>query len=221
MLLSRLIQALVSLLAWSAAHSANTRGIIIDAGSLGSRLHIYQWNADAPSNAIIFPTTDESWTSIVQPGIANFAASPSKIRDHLNRLLQAALMTLKQESHLWRTYSIYFMATGGMRQLPFADRESIMEEVRGLLTNRSFCPFHFERRFARTISGEEEAVFSWLAVNYLFKTLDESENTSKSLGTLDLGGASTQIAFSVENQDISESLYRLQLSKMYFDRKML
>ena len=215
MLLPRRIQVVIFLIAWSTAKAAYTRGIIIDAGSLGSRLHIYRWNTDASSNTITFPTTDESWTSIVQPGIANFASSPNKIRDHLDRLLQSALMTLQHESHLWRTYSIYFKGTGGMRQLPYADRENIMSEVRGMLTNRSFCPFHFERKFARIISGEEEAVFSWIAVNYLFKALDDSGKMNTSIGTLDLGGASTQIAFSVENQDISESLYRLQLSKIF------
>ena len=194
------------------AEAVYTRGLIIDAGSLGSRLHIYQWNADAAANVLNFPTTDESWTAIMQPGIASFAGSPGKVKDHLSSLMQYAQSTLRHEAHLWRSYPIYFKATGGMRQLPHDDREDIINEVRGLLTNRSFCPFHFERKFARIISGEEEAVFSWLAANYLLKSFDETGKMNSSFGTLDLGGASTQMAFSVESQDISESMFRLQMS---------
>lgn len=66
--------------------------------------------------------------------------------------------------------------------------------------------------------GEEEAVYSWAATNFLMGTLlpnsqgiGEVENVNSSYGTLDLGGASTQIAYYVPSQDILEGLYKLQL----------
>ncbi len=65
--------------------------------------------------------------------------------------------------------------------------------------------------------GEEEAIFSWTATNFLLGTLlpnsrgiGEVKNVS-TYGTLDLGGSSTQIAFFVPSQDILEGLYKLQI----------
>lgn len=109
-------------------------------------------------------------------------------------------------------------ALGGMRELAYVEREAIMDTVRDFLSDKSFCPFLFRAEFARVISGEEEAVYSWTATNYLMGTLiPESEGygtalpAGKTFGTLDMGGASTQIAFFVPSQDISEGLFKLQI----------
>jgi Golgi nucleoside diphosphatase len=199
--------------------SSFTRGIIIDAGSLGSRLHIYKWEENYNPFTITYPTSDESWTSMVQPGIAMFTKDYDKIIQQLISLIHSAMTTLQHESHLWKTYRIYFKATGGMRQLASSERENIMNVVRRFLENSSTNPFYFESEFARIISGEEEAAFSWLAANYLLGALDsniEGSGVAKlniSYGVLDLGGASTQISFFVPNQDISESLFRIQLGR--------
>ena len=50
----------------------------------------------------------------------------------------------------------------------------------------------------RIISGEEEGFFGWLSVNYLmdgFVRRNKSKNSHHTWGFLDMGGASTQIAF--------------------------
>ena len=60
--------------------------------------------------------------------------------------------------------------------------------------------------------GEEEAIFSWTATNFLMgNLLPASQGTGSvvdmdlntSYGTLDLGGSSTQIAFFVPSQELS------------------
>jgi len=66
--------------------------------------------------------------------------------------------------------------------------------------------------------GEEEAIFSWAATNFIMGSLlPQSEGlglvtyVNHTYGTLDLGGASTQIAYYVPSQDIMEGLYKFQL----------
>lgn len=49
------------------------------------------------------------------------------------------------------------------------------------------------------ITGQAEAYYGWVAVNYLLGTFgaDTGDKTGISAGSLDLGGASTQIAVAV------------------------
>jgi hypothetical protein len=48
-----------------------------------------------------------------------------------------------------------------MRQLPTKEREAIINEVRLWMSNKTLCPFYFEKDFARVISGEEEGIYGW------------------------------------------------------------
>ena len=66
--------------------------------------------------------------------------------------------------------------------------------------------------------GEEEAIFSWAATNFLMGTLLPASQglgvvlgVNSTYGTIDLGGASTQIAYFLPSQDILEGLYKFQL----------
>jgi Golgi nucleoside diphosphatase len=106
-----------------------------------------------------------------------------------------------------------------MRLVPTEKRELLMNRLRDLFSDKSFCPFFFQFDFARVISGEEEGAYAWAAANYLYGTLLPSIAGSGSVnkpingtfGTVDLGGASTQIAFYVPSQDVSEGLFKLQI----------
>ena len=192
------------------------RSLLIDAGSTGSRLHFYQWSTNSLLNrGVSYPATSEEWTVGIQPGLSSFNSNQiESISTHLKYLIDHAKQRLVHEKRSWASYRIYLMATGGMRQLPLVEREGIMTTIRDVLSNKTLSPFLFERDFARIISGEEEAVFAWLTANYLRGNLKEKEGImalESSIGTLDMGGASTQIAFYVPDEDILESLFPLNL----------
>lgn len=65
----------------------------------------------------------------------------------------------------------------------------------------------------RIISGEEEGLFGWLSVNYLMDGFDSSSSGRATYGFLDMGGASTQIAFepSAEEQEKTQNLVDVRL----------
>lgn len=203
---------------------SSSRALLIDAGSGGSRLHVYFWSTNhnrgsSSSSSVIYPSSDESWTSVISPGIATYANDLRKVDEHLHSLLHETKKTLSSEIHSWASYRLYFKATGGMREIPVHNREAIMTRVRAYLSNTTLCPFYFQPEYARVISGEEEGVFSWMATNFLLGTLElmnlngigESSSNS-TYGSLDLGGASSQITFFLPSQDISENLFRMQLN---------
>lgn len=219
-----------------------TRGMVIDAGSGGSRLHVYQWKPRIFGSVpppLSYPEANERWTARMDPGIHTYANNLADVAQHLAPLIDFARVTLVGFESEFGDYPIYFKATGGMRELPVSKREAIINEVKKYLSDKTFCPFYFRDDFARVISGtrdddmievqisfllirmivigEEEAIFSWTATNFLMGSLLEASHgigeakTNHTYGTLDLGGASTQIAFYLPSQDILEGLFKLQI----------
>jgi len=171
--------------------------VIIDAGSSGSRARIYRWLSDSPEEA-----SESGLPNIRHVGdirsesyVSYYANNRTLLEEHLASLIRGAQKHVPQQLH--QQSPIYFMATAGMRLLLEKEGYDMIEAIRDILSNKSISPFRFlSRENARILSGEEEGVFAWIAVNYLsdvFKTKGVKAN--ETYGILELGGASTQIAF--------------------------
>lgn len=114
---------------------------------------------------------------------------------------------------------LFLLATAGMRLLPPQKQAEILQETCSFLVNHSF--FKIEERSAvgpcgssvRIITGEEEGLFGWIAVNYLMDGFSGSSLDRTTYGFLDMGGASTQIAFepSIEGQSKTKNLIDVRL----------
>lgn len=216
-----------------------THGMVIDAGSSGSRLHLYEWEPRVLQSAndvqeavsgrkLSFPGTESRWTERLRPGISTFFSVGNdeevqqSIAEYLKPLIDFATTILHEKQGMFDQFPIYLRATAGMRVLETKDRARIMSAVRKLFHNDTFCPFYFEDEQARTISGEEEAIYDWLGVNFLAsngKILQDSAGSGtvvsprETYGALDLGGASTQIGFYEPNEDIMANLFKLQIGQ--------
>ncbi|RYY85932.1 hypothetical protein EON63_06650 [archaeon] len=70
-----------------------TRGMVIDAGSGGSRLHVYQWKPrifHSVPPPLSYPEANEHWTARMDPGVHNFADNLQGIVNHLASLIDFA-----------------------------------------------------------------------------------------------------------------------------------
>jgi golgi apyrase len=102
-----------------------------------------------------------------------------------------------------------------MRLLPEKQQESVLRKVCQYV--RDYTSFKVEQGgplgpcggSVRIISGEEEGLFGWIAVNYLMDGFSSGGNERQTYGFLDMGGASTQIAF--EPKDESRDLIPVRL----------
>jgi len=212
-----------------------THGIMIDAGSQGTRLHVYEWKErilldeedlieQMKGMKLSYPTSNNRWTDKYTPGLDAFGSIESSdrleqaVRTYLGALLDFAKQVLRDKEDTWNTYPIYLKATGGLRTLPQPERVRLMDCIRKLFHDPSFNPFDFEDERARVISGEEEAIYGWVGVNFAKKRLIQSSRGSGigkdpklTYGMLEMGGASTQIASFENNGDLMANLFKLQL----------
>lgn len=191
--------------------------ILIDAGSSGSRVHVYEFSG--PLNPGELPqvkpaSVHDAWTMKIEPGVSSFGDHPQDLAEYLLPLLQFALDTVKTEAA--SETPLFLMATAGLRLLD--------DEERNLITSKlceaiALFPFKFACENVKVISGEMEGVYGWVSANYLMNTLNTaSSGTSsgpKTLGFMDLGGASTQITFEVkpESHRTGGILLNLSLDK--------
>ena len=160
---------------------------VVDAGSSGSRVHVYQIvNNDSTSQSDII----ELWSHKIRPGFASLDPSASTIQSYMNALLTETPNT---------EIPIYFYATAGMRLIPDAAQGKYYAAL-----NKWFDKSpNWNLIDAKTISGKEEAIYGWLSVN---QQLDKDQKANHQLaGVLDMGGASVQIAFPIsEDTTIDE-----------------
>ena len=176
---------LLVLLARSAASpAAGPRvALIVDAGSTGTRLHVVQW---LPGHGSELPRLRSATKLKVYPGLSSFSQEPSKAAASLSPLIEYAHTHVPFAERSSTPLTLY--GTAGMRALPAGEQERIYAIVRQALEVSGY-----KVGSVRTISGEEEGKLGWLALKWLAQ---ETESGQRWLGALDLGGGSTQIAYS-------------------------
>lgn len=164
-------------------------GVVIDAGSSGSRAYVFRWEPSDPAGTIV-----ELASLRIKPGVSKHARL-SGAAGAAQSLVPLLEFVLSQPGVVPAETPVHFMATAGMRLLEPALQKEVLDAVELLLAG---SPFRTARpgAGARVLSGEEEALYDWLSVNAALRLLGgEPENTAS---VTDLGGASTQLAFATQ-----------------------
>lgn len=110
---------------------------------------------------------------------------------------------------------LFLLATGGMRRLKQTDYEGY-KILRKAITDYINGSGFWEPEYT-AISGEDEGLFGWVAVNYLTGRFHSKEDTR---GFMEMGGQSAQIAFRPDEADKSKykgSLTRVKVGGRLFD----
>uniref|UniRef100_A0A1I8B4H1 Nucleoside-diphosphatase mig-23 n=1 Tax=Meloidogyne hapla TaxID=6305 RepID=A0A1I8B4H1_MELHA len=217
-------------------------GIIIDAGSTGSRLFLYEWFSKSDKQLIdIKIVNDSEGKPVVKkatPGLSTFADKPDAASDYLLPLLQYASKRIP--SHKRSKTPLFIFATAGMRLLPLEKQNLIITNLRKKLPQ--IIELEINPENIKVITGKWEGIYSWIAVNYMlgrfnitnisdslimstqFGNNDKFVNERpKTAGMIDMGGASTQIAFELPfdlneqyNSKEEENIQIIQLGSKQF-----
>ena len=161
---------------------------MIDAGSTGSRIHVYKFNNCGPSPVYEYETFVQK-----HPGLSAFAGRPEEAAQSLDSLLDVAMSTVPEQ--LRRCTPVAVKATAGLRLLGAEPAGEILEAVRRRIGIAYPFPLASQEPVA-IMDGRDEGVFAWVTANYLMDTIRaDSPRTAAPYAVLDLGGASTQIVF--------------------------
>ncbi|KAH9949806.1 nucleoside phosphatase family-domain-containing protein [Amylocystis lapponica] len=161
--------------------------LMIDAGSTGSRIHIYKFNNCGPA-----PAYEYEVFRMTQPGLSAYKGRPLDAAQSLDVLLDAALEVVPPALRACTPVAV--KATAGLRLLGAPESAAILDAVRARLHVQ--YPFSVQDADGVVImDGKDEGVYAWITANYLLGTIPAAPAGTASYAVLDLGGASTQIVF--------------------------
>eukprot|EP00928_Gymnodinium_smaydae_P046149 TRINITY_DN30747_c0_g1_i1.p1 TRINITY_DN30747_c0_g1~~TRINITY_DN30747_c0_g1_i1.p1 ORF type:complete len:442 (-),score=118.50 TRINITY_DN30747_c0_g1_i1:98-1423(-) len=178
-----------------ADETATHHGIIFDAGSSGSRIHVYTWRTGGSVGD--FELVEDDLRK-QKPGLSSFAAEPSKAGGSLAELLRHAERKVPKEKQA--STPVFLMATAGLR---LAGEDAANAILRSVGDTLEASPFLFRREWAYILPGKEEGVFGWVTVNYLLGSL--SGDAGRTSAAIDLGGGSVQLVYAAPAGAIAET----------------
>ncbi|KAM9852004.1 ectonucleoside triphosphate diphosphohydrolase 3 [Aulostomus maculatus] len=189
---------------WKSKTYSLEYGIVIDSGSSRSNVYLYEWPGEKENETGV--VVEVMNCRVAGDGISEMKTDPLKdaaswqgFKDCLINITKA----IPVEKH--KTTPLFLGATAGMRLLHKKDEKRSNEILESLREYLSSLPFNFQN--ASIITGQEEGLYGWITVNYLMGNFVQKSlwNTyirpegAKTVGSMDLGGASTQIAFAVQD----------------------
>ena len=200
--------------------------VIIDAGSSGSRVYIYYWSAHSEQNSGIIQISqlvdihDQPIVKKVSPGLTYFRNPRLAYKNGIQPLLTFVLQHIPDDRIPFTP--VYVLATAGMRLIPTLLQNKILTEVEHGI-RRDFN-FKLSSDNIRVISGVDEGVYSWLAINYILNRLDavNTNNSSRlrTVGSLDMGGGSLQITYELpRTQNIEDDETNTEIINFGNDHK--
>lgn len=176
--------------------------VVIDAGSTGSRVHTYKFDASSATGS--GADTKSSPSSLVlesddfhaiKPGLSAYPDDPDEAANSLRQLLDLAKEAVPQDQ--WASTPVEVRATAGLRLLGADKADAILTRVKMML--REDYAFAVVDDAVSILDGKQEAAFAWLSLNYLLGTVTKDPEETKAM--IDLGGGSVQLAYALPTTD--------------------
>lgn len=169
--------------------------VLVDAGSTGSRVHVWRYRKNQPTfldphpiPEFLFPSNKKK----ISPGLSSFGSNPGAAGAYLRPLVEFAKEHVPR--HLWAVTPFFVAGTAGLRLLRDEEITAILRSCEDFL--RSESPFLVRPQNLRVIAGTEEGIFGWVSINYLAGRLPGMKHAGAGfLSAVEMGGASAQLTF--------------------------
>jgi guanosine-diphosphatase len=167
--------------------------LMIDAGSTGSRIHVYKFNNCGSTPELedeVFKMTEKKSGG---SGLSSYKGDPEGAAKSLDVLMAAAMENVPDK--LKSCTPVAVKATAGLRMLGDVEAQAILDAVRTRLeTVYPFPVVSKENNGVAIMDGSDEGVYAWITTNYLLGKIGGPDH-SETAAVFDLGGGSTQIVF--------------------------
>ena len=206
------------------ADSEMRRLIVFDAGSSSTRVHVFELDVVRRGTRLPAVRAHFEAPRRASPGLADLelesdhadteAALDARMEAYFSPLVRFAESVVPASARA--ETSTLLMATAGVRALPEPRAEHVLARCRTVLRRSAFAKTKraaFTDASVRLITGADEGLYAWIAANYAAGTLHEPPE--RTVGVVELGGASAQVTFRPEKKP--PRAYRAEL--VVADRK--
>jgi guanosine-diphosphatase len=167
--------------------------IMIDAGSTGSRVHVYKFNNCGPTPELESETFEMTKKKDGGSGLSSYGADAEGAAKSLDVLMDVAVKTVPDK--LKSCTPVAVKATAGLRKLGPELSDKILEAVRTRLeTVYPFAVVSKEKEGVVVMEGTDEGVYAWITTNFLLGNIG-GPAPGDTAAVFDLGGGSTQVVF--------------------------
>lgn len=140
--------------------------IIIDAGSTGSRIHVFKLskntnNYDTYKLTLPYRLVNIELFKAVKPGLSAYADDIFNAAKSLQPLLDEALLKVPKKLRILTKISL--KATAGLRLISDEKANKIIENVDLYLDQ---YPFFHTSKYIHILDGHFEGIYSWITLNY-------------------------------------------------------
>ncbi|XP_033931609.1 ectonucleoside triphosphate diphosphohydrolase 5-like isoform X2 [Pseudochaenichthys georgianus] len=196
-----------------ANHSRIFYSVMFDAGSTGTRIHVYTFIHGGSEE---LPVLDNEMFHSIKPGLSAYADSPEMAGHTVRMLLKVAKKTVPRLE--WKRTPLFLRATAGLRLLSAERARLLLEQVQHVFDE---SPFLVPDDSVSIMNGTNEGILAWISVNYLTGHLNA--HSERTVGILDLGGGSTQITFlpklrkTIESVPVADYVAKYDISNSTFE----
>ncbi|KAK9079181.1 hypothetical protein SSX86_000851 [Deinandra increscens subsp. villosa] len=176
--------------------SSNRYAVIFDAGSSGSRVHVFCFDKNLD---LVRIGNELELFEQLKPGLSAHATDPKEAADSLLPLLEKAEKVVPQD--MLQNTPVKVGATAGLRQLGVDASERILQAVKDVLKVKSSLKSNDD--WVTVLDGTQEGAYQWVTINYLLKKL--GQKYSQTVGVVDLGGGSVQMAYAISEADAAKA----------------
>lgn len=198
--------------------------VILDCGSTGTRVYVYEWSINH-NDGNTFPIvlkplgnapkkksgklTGRAYQRMeTEPGLSKLVHNETGLNMAIEPLLEMAEWQIPRRAH--KHTPVFLYATAGVRKLPSADSEWLLDKAWDVLKNSSFL---CSRDRVKIISGMDEAYYGWIALNHHMNMLGTS-SSKMTYGSLDLGGSSLQVTFETDESMQDDTSISLRIGSI-------
>ncbi|CAJ1943812.1 unnamed protein product [Sphenostylis stenocarpa] len=168
--------------------------VVVDCGSTGTRVNVYEWVV----------------------GVKGISKGNLPVLLHSypdNTALEPLIVWAEQvvPREMRGDTPAFVFATAGLRGLPREDADRILGDIEVVVKDHSFM---MSKNWIKVLSGNEEAYYGWVALNYKMGTFEDNIPKSPTLGLVDLGGSSLQIVVEIDGSGDDKHVMRSRLRSM-------